>query len=181
MSKCSYKIIFSYITYYTYYLSVGLLPSCNVLQQVTKIENSMEPGYFSGAKDFDLCIGTGLLFIPSLWFESIQESLLICDWIWKNRPKSYNNWNTVYSILTSKLHSSTIQANQTYGYRWPSLLSQRAFADPVKPWGCTIGPVEPLSSINNDVCGAKLQQITTPGHLKYSILEWVIQKCFVPT
>ena len=33
---------------------------------------------------------------------------------------------------------------------------RRLFADPVKHWRCTIGPVVPLGGTNRDVCGAKL-------------------------
>ena len=42
------------------------------------------------------------------------------------------------------------------------------FLQPVKPWRCTTGPVEPVNGINKDVCGTKLQ----PTQLSWPIL-WI--------
>ena len=67
--------------------------------------------------------------------------------------------NLLYSLIL-KLHTSTIQIHQAYGYRWPGLLSQTAFANPVKLWVCTTGSVEPVHSSKKVVCGAKLLPMT---------------------
>ena len=87
----------------------------------------------------------------------MHNTIILCDWICKNHPYWHNNWNPICS-LKLKLHSSTVQAHQAYGYGWASLLSQMAFLEPVKPWWCTTGPMEPVNGINKDVCGAKLHQ-----------------------
>ena len=85
--------------------------------------------------------------------------LYISDWICKNCPKSHKNWNPIY-CWTLNLHSCTTQKHQTHGYRWPSLLSQTAFADPVKSRRCITGSVEPVNGINKDVIGVRLLPMT---------------------
>ena len=44
---------------------------------------------------------------------------------------------------------------------WPSLLSQTAFVNPVKPQSCTTGSVETVNDFNKNVCDAKLLPTTT--------------------
>ena len=39
-----------------------------------------------------------------------------------------------------------------------------AFLEPVKPWRCTAGPVEPVNDIDKDVCSAKLQPTTVSAY-----------------
>ena len=48
--------------------------------------------------------------------------------------------------------------------RWLSVLSQLAYADPVKPWRCIAGLVEPVGGINKDVCGARLLPVTVSAY-----------------
>ena len=87
----------------------------------------------------------------------------ICDCLCENRPYWHNNWNPFYG-LTLKLHSPTVRAHQTHGGRYPSLLSKRAFLEPVTPWTCITGPLEPLDGTNKDVCGAKLSPTTVSAY-----------------
>ena len=60
------------------------------------------------------------------------------------------------NIKAQLLHYIVIPRNakQSHGYRWPSLLSQMAFAIPVRPPRCTTECVGPVNGINKDVSSA---------------------------
>ena len=94
----------------------------------------------------------------------------ICDRICKNRSKSHRNWNPLY-CWTLKLNSCTNQKRLRHGYRWPSLLSQTDFCQPVRPLSCTVGSLGPVNGINKDVSGTRLLPTTV---LTYP-MDWV---CF---
>ena len=65
--------------------------------------------------------------------------------------KSHKNWNP-------KLHSCTILGNQAYVHVDDQVCFHSwLFADRVKPWTCTTGPVEPISGKQGCVqCQCKL-------------------------
>ena len=88
----------------------------------------------------------------------MKSICIICDWIYENQSKLHKKWNPFY-CLTLKLR--TLQTYQAHGKRWPSLFTQKDFADLVKPQRCTTESVRPLNSINKDVGGAKLLLMTT--------------------
>ena len=59
--------------------------------------------------------------------------------------------------ITAILHSGTIQIHQVYmTVDGQVCFYRQLFADPVKPRGCTTGPLLPLRGTNKTVCSAKL-------------------------
>ena len=55
------------------------------------------------------------------------------------------------------IHSCTVRPEyQLCGYRWPGLLSQMVFSNPVKSHWCITGPVGPLGSTYQNCLGARL-------------------------
>ena len=74
-------------------------------------------------------------------------------------------------LKSDLLNLATFFHYQTYGYRWPSVLSLTACANPVKPWRCNTGYVEPVNGIIKDASSAKLLPMTL---LTYPV-DWV---CF---
>ena len=50
----------------------------------------------------------------------------------------------------------TVQKHKLHGYRWPGLLSQGAFFNPIKPHWCITGPFGPLGSTNQNWLLARL-------------------------
>ena len=87
------------------------------------------------------------------WQQTVTHQM--CDQICKNQSKLHRNWNPFYCWIL-KLNSCTNQKRLTHWYRWPSLLSQTAFAIPVRPLRCTTGPLGPVNGINKDVSGTRL-------------------------
>ena len=57
-----------------------------------------------------------------------------------------------------------MQKCQTRDYRWPSVLSQMAFAIPVRQPRCTTGAWGPVNGINKGVSGARLLQTIVPTY-----------------
>ena len=101
------------------------------------------------------------------YFSTILALILPCKILYvPGFAKIVSNGTTTETKLTLKLHSRNIQAHKAYVYRWPSLLSQTTFFDPVKPWRCTTGPVEPVNGINKDLCCTELLPTTV---LEYSV------------
>ena len=81
---------------------------------------------------------------------------------------SQGNWNLIYRLII-KLHYCThypvtpsiwlySRRCQVCFHRWP-------FANSVKPWRSTIGPVGPVSGINKDVCDYKLLPTTASAYM----------------
>ena len=78
--------------------------------------------------------------------------------MWLYLPKLHKNWNPFDRLileLHTLLHYPKIASvwlaidGHVFFHSW-------LFADPVKPWKCTTGTVEPVSGINKDMSGAKL-------------------------
>ena len=69
------------------------------------------------------------------------------------------------AVLHHFPHTPNKCINYNYGYRWPSLLSRMAFADPVKLWRWTTGPAKPINNSNMDMYSAKLSLTTVSTYL----------------
>ena len=72
-------------------------------------------------------------------------------------------WNLIYS-LTLMLYSSTVYTLQTYGYRWPSLVSQMAFCWLSLTKMVYYRACELMNTINKNMCGAKLLPTTISAY-----------------
>ena len=92
--------------------------------------------------------------------------IILCVWICNNCPKLHKNWNPIY-CWTPWTYTLALPRNtkHMHGFRWPSLLSQMAFANPVKPQRCITGSLELVNSINKDMCGARLLSMTVSAYL----------------
>ena len=75
------------------------------------------------------------------------------------------------------IHSCTVHPHQLCSYRWPGLLSQAAFANPVRPCWCITGSVGPLGSTNQNCLCVRLCQWPSWSILWFVYIPVVCWKC----